>query len=1093
MKKCAIIFAALAAASAAAAFENFTMLYKGAINYATNDIQSEFAGDYQQNALKSPKVEEDAYSYKITGDFIVKASESMTSIDEGGSKSSGGRVAESKPAFAFEQKVSAAKGGIEFEASFASKKATFGNEKPSLVFYLPKMLFNDRVWIDDEKIKNPEPEAKNFLAKKIRIVSPYRVLEVSGEFECGVSRTGWCPQRGNGEYICVRIKYLKESDTRYWLKLKMRDVPTCVATILFKGINLEPTGFPVPRGAQNLACVLYEIPNSAKALSIPPNGEFLLNVGARKNAKYLEILNGFESFAKDAESVGTVVVNYTRGAPQTFNLKASDTGELYSETIPANATRAWHSEVGGKSAALYTTELGLDKRPVKSIKFVNSSGGAWRIMAATLSRNKIGAIENGEYFVMPSDTYRPIVYKRPALKGSALDLSGFLDAPAGKYGRVKVVDGKFVFEKTGKPVRFYGANNCGTTHIPSHEEAEALAEQFARLGLNVLRIHHYDRLVSTSKNGDSAELDPEAMEKFDYMFNEMKKRGIYITTDFFTGRRLLRKEYDDIDYEGENMKLVFAASEKAIDNFNRFVKNLLTHVNPYTGLAYKDDPALFSVVVRNESSYVGTSNFVVRTPIDREAIQPKFEKWLAKNREKWNTPYENELFQLFMLDSYDHTHGRIMKQIRELAPDLLVSDQNHWGGFLTKAMSKTYDFTSFNAYYGHPIFPAAKFSLPQYIRSDSPILTCGGWPAMSFGAQIFDKPLIITEWCYVPPNKFANQGIFMTAAYGSLNDIGGLCYFAFTHSKDAILTNRAIGGFDFASDPIMSFAHRAGAMLFLRGDVAPASVSFPVVLLHNYYRNGQRKFYAWDIPGTQKFGLVGRLGYVVSDTRESAKIPENASAVIFSEPAWRGIDTKGALAVDIFDGKNGDVTEQLMKANLGKGKIDLKNEFYVSSTGEISLDAKRACWKAITPNSETFLLNEGQKLAGDFASAKSQLSAASVFISSVDGKPLNKSKRILIFHLTDVKNTRQKFGDDSLSLLLSQGFAPTPDTPTLVRAGKVQITVNSPLEGYKLYALDTDGSRLFEAPVRGLGRVSVLNLSIHNKQGSVLAYELVKE
>ena len=81
----------------------------------------------------------------------------------------------------------------------------------------------------------------------------------------------------------------------------------------------------------------------------------------------------------------------------------------------------------------------------------------------------------------------------------------------------------------------------------------------------------------------------------------------------------------------------------------------------------------------------------------------------------------------------------------------------------------------------------------------------------------------------------------------------------------------------------------------------------------------------------------------------------------------------------------------------------------------------------------------------------------------------------------------------ALDIVLNWGVKPSVE-PTLVRAGKVQLVIDSPLEGYTLYAVDTDGTRLFEVPIRSYGaKQSVLNLSVHNKQGSVLAYELVKE
>ena len=47
-----------------------------------------------------------------------------------------------------------------------------------------------------------------------------------------------------------------------------------------------------------------------------------------------------------------------------------------------------------------------------------------------------------------------------------------------------------------------------------------------------------------------------------------------------------------------------------------------------------------------------------------------------------------------------------------------------------------------------------------------------------------------------------------------------------------------MSGFDFASNPILSLAHRAAVFMYLRGDVKTASVSFPIPLLTSFYRNG---------------------------------------------------------------------------------------------------------------------------------------------------------------------------------------------------------------------------------------------------------------
>ena len=85
-------------------------------------------------------------------------------------------------------------------------------------------------------------------------------------------------------------------------------------------------------------------------------------------------------------------------------------------------------------------------------------------------------------------------------------------------------------------------------------------------------------------------------------------------------------------------------------------------------------------------------------------------------------------------------------------------------------------------------------------------------------------------------------------------------------------------------------------------------------------------------------------------------------------------------------------------------------------------------------------------------------------------------------------NSRQKFATQKRDVILNWG-----NLPLLAKAGKVRITVNSPLDGYKLYAVDTAGERLFDVPIRRVNRQSILNLSVHNKNGTIFAYELVRE
>ena len=537
------------------------MLDKGVIDFGSHYFQTETPNTYQQSALRSPEVKKTQDSYEISGDYIISP--------------------ESK--YKFSEKIQKIKNGISYQASVTSD--TKIKDDFAFVFYMPTKLYLGRVWIDDKQFDLKSGE--KFLAKKIRVVRDFTVLEIRGEFECQVVRVkrGTPRNWGVSDNIKISVKYLRESDTMCGLKIDLLNLPNFVSHADLGKKAQTPLALPVPDGKNIFVSVDYNIAKGVKGLVVA-DGQNANIGGTKKKAGYLSILNGFEAVPQDKNVLGKVVVTFAKGAPESFDITKDNSGAINSENAPKNATVAWRSEWEGKPVALYSTEIPLDNRIVKSVRLVNESGSNWKIAAATYYNNKLGAIENEENFVTPSDIYQPIVYKRPAKKGSILDMSWILDAPAGKYGRVKSADGAFTFEKAPeKRVRFYGANNCFTANAPSKEDAVKIAEQYAALGFNIVRIHHYDQLCSTSANGNSAELNEEVMDRFDFLFNEFKKRGIYMTIDFYTTRRLLKKEYSDIKYDGDNMKLVFAASDMGVENLRQFIRNMLNHVNKYTGLA----------------------------------------------------------------------------------------------------------------------------------------------------------------------------------------------------------------------------------------------------------------------------------------------------------------------------------------------------------------------------------------------------------------------------------------------------------------------------------------------------------------------------
>lgn len=64
--------------------------------------------------------------------------------------------------------------------------------------------------------------------------------------------------------------------------------------------------------------------------------------------------------------------------------------------------------------------------------------------------------------------WKPFRFSKTIAKGSPLDFSASLDAPAGKYGFVRSsANGEFVFENAPeKKIRFFGTNVCMGANFP---------------------------------------------------------------------------------------------------------------------------------------------------------------------------------------------------------------------------------------------------------------------------------------------------------------------------------------------------------------------------------------------------------------------------------------------------------------------------------------------------------------------------------------------------------------------------------------------------------------------------------------------------
>lgn len=228
----------------------------------------------------------------------------------------------------------------------------------------------------------------------------------------------------------------------------------------------------------------------------------------------------------------------------------------------------------------------------------------------------------------------------------ALDFSHLLDAPAGKHGFVTIKDGHLYFED-GTRARFLGFNISARGACPTHETAEKLAERFASMGVNIMRLHAADAPIGDEpcswtatreaplidyESGTSRKFHPEGLDRFDYFVAKLREKGIYLHIDLENAREFMPA--DGLDYEGGNpacRKGITIHNERLIQLQMEFARKLLTHVNPYTGLRLVDDPAVVTVQMTNEDSAIKSTVEAADDPVTaqyRAEIQRKFNHFL---------------------------------------------------------------------------------------------------------------------------------------------------------------------------------------------------------------------------------------------------------------------------------------------------------------------------------------------------------------------------------------------------------------------------------------------------------------------------------
>ena len=134
----------------------------------------------------------------------------------------------------------------------------------------------------------------------------------------------------------------------------------------------------------------------------------------------------------------------------------------------------------------------------------------------------------------------------------------------------------------------------------NHKEAiDKDVYHFARLGFNAYRIHVWDVEISDSVGNL---VKNEHLDLLDYLIHKLKERNMNVVitamTNFGNGYPEKNQPTGGFSYRYDKCEIhSHPEARKAQQNY---ISQLVRHVNPYTGKAYMEDPAIVGFEINNE-------------------------------------------------------------------------------------------------------------------------------------------------------------------------------------------------------------------------------------------------------------------------------------------------------------------------------------------------------------------------------------------------------------------------------------------------------------------------------------------------------------
>lgn len=605
------------------------------------------------------------------------------------------------------------------------------------------------------------------------------------------------------------------------------------------------------------------------------------------------------------------------------------------------------------------------------------------------------------------------------------------EKPAGKHGFMTVNGNKFQFED-GTEMKFWGTNFNSGANFPSHEYSRKVAKRLAKTGINIVRFHQLDAEWSTPNifqftkgkfSDNTRSLDPESLDRLDYLIYCLKEEGIYVYLDLLTYRKFksgdgvyCAKDLEDAGRPYTNFDPTMIELQK------EFCKQIWTHVNPYTSLAYKDEPAIALCEVTNENDLFHHKRFPVIHEPYRSNLEKQYREW-AKDKgidlsnDKINFEAMDENILVFKRKIQESYYLEMMDYMRSIGVKIPITGTNWSNSPNLLSTQLVTDFVDSHAYWWFG--DQRKFDSRLMTGSKSTIID-----ALTF-SRVLDKPYFVSEWDEPWPNKWRAECSLYIAAVGLLQGWDGFTIHTYRYGtntdefvtrkigRDLVIGNSYYRGiFDVYNDPAKYGLFYHASLMTRRGDVKTSNSSIGM------------KIENIDEP---EIGMMS--------------ISEMTAIPLTSE--YKKFGTVLPQSPEVQD----------IMVNYDEQVVDHTKGEVLSDTGELYRSWEKQYGWIDTDNTKAVYGMVGKQ--GDIKlndlTIKAENEFATIAISTLTHDPINNSQNMLLTAVGICDTADSVYNEDGTALL-------DPGTgPIECEVIKAQISIKSNRKNLKVWSVDAEG------------------------------------